>query len=105
VNGKRVLLGYQSVRLSSTPEEVENDRRVLVAFAQRRGYQLGLIYTEMVAAGELSAFERLLAAVRQGDVAAVGVPTEADLGRMPRIRHWLRFRIEETGVPLLVAQP
>jgi hypothetical protein len=104
MNARPLLLAYQSVRFDSTPDTVENDRRILLAYAQRQGYALGVIYTELASTGELSAFDRLLEAVRRGGVAAVAVASEADLGQMPRIRDWIRARVQATGVPLLVVQ-
>lgn len=96
-----ILLGYQRVRESS-PDQAENDLRVLRAFAEREGYALGPVYTSI--AGDLGAFERLIAGARDGEGAAVGVSSEADLGGTARERFQLRSQLKAAGIPLLVAQ-
>jgi hypothetical protein len=103
-NANPVLLGYQSLRLDSSPDAAENGRRILAAYAQREGYTLGLIFTD-VAYGRMVAFDALLNAVRAGGVAAVGVPTIDDLSSMPRMREAMRLRLEHAGgVRVVVAQ-
>ena len=105
MNTKPLLLGYQSLRLDSSPDAAENGRHILAAYAGREGYTLGVIFTDLVY-GRMAAFEALLTAVRAGGVAAVGVPTRDDLSSMPRMREAMRLRLEHAGgVPVVVAQP
>jgi hypothetical protein len=104
MNAKPLMLGYQSLRLDSSPDAAENGRRILAAYAQREGFALGVIFTD-VAYGRMAAFEALLNAVRAGGVAAVGVPTRDDLSPMPRMREAMRLRLENVGgVPVVVVQ-
>jgi hypothetical protein len=104
VNAKPLLVGYQSLGLDSSPDAAENGRRILAAYAQREGYTLGMIFTD-VAYGRMAAFEALLDAVRAGGVAAVAVPTRDDLSPMPRMREAMRLRLEHAGgVRVVVVQ-
>jgi hypothetical protein len=101
---KPLLVGYQSLRLDSSPDAAENGRRILAAYAQREGFALGVIFTD-VAYGRMAAFEALLDAVRAGGVAVVGVPTREDLSPMPRMREAMRLRLEHAGgVRVVVVQ-
>jgi hypothetical protein len=99
---KPVVIGYQRVRDGDSPVGLENDRRVMAAFAEREGFCLGTIFTDL--RGEVSALARLVASVEAGGVAAVVVVSEADLGLTARGRSILQRLIENAGTRLLVAQ-
>lgn len=104
MSAKPLLLGYQSLRLDSTDDAAENGRRVLAAFADREGYAMGAIFTDLVY-GRMAAFDALLDAVSTGGVAVVGIPTPEDLSPMPRLREAMRLRLQQAGgVPILIVQ-
>ena len=103
---KPILFGYQTVRLSTTPEEVARGREALAAFAIREGFALGEVFVERDVDRPCSAFAALILAARRSGVEAVAVPTTADLGRLPRVRWLMRYRLErEAGVRVLVVRP
>ena len=103
---KPILFGYQTVRLSTTPEEVARGREALAAFAIREGFALGEVFVERDVDRPCSAFAALISAARRSGVEAVAVPTTADLGRLPRVRWLMRYRLErEAGVRVLVVRP
>jgi hypothetical protein len=104
VEPRPTMVGYQTLRLDSSADAAENGRRLLAAYAEAEGYALATVFTEVLIEGRMSAYEALVAAIETGDVAAVAVPTLDDLGRMPRIREYLRGRLEKLGVRVLVAQ-
>jgi hypothetical protein len=100
-----ILLGYQTLRLDSGPEAAENGQRVLRAFAEREGFTLETVFTEVAYEGRLSALSALLERINRGGIAAVVVASPDDLGRLPRVRQAMRARLEREGhVRVLVAQ-
>jgi citrate lyase beta subunit len=102
---KPLLFGYQRAALGSSPDEIENGRRILTAFAAAEGYALGEIFLEHDVNKPLSALAALIDAARRTEVTAVVVPTLADLGRLPRVRVELAKRLQrEAGVRVLTAQ-
>jgi hypothetical protein len=94
-----VLLGFQRIQETS-PDRVENDLRVLKRLLIVRGTPWVLFSPQPQ--GSAGAWERLLASVRGGEAAAVGVPSEADLGGTARERTYLRAQLRDAGVRLLV---
>jgi hypothetical protein len=102
---KPILFGYQTVRLNTPAEEVAKGREALAAFALREGFALGEVFVERDADRPCSALAALICAARRSGVAAVAVPTTDDLGRLPRVRWLMRYRLErEAGVRVLVVQ-
>jgi hypothetical protein len=103
---KPILFGYQTVRASTPAEEVAKGREELVAFALREGFALGEVFVERDINRPSSALTALIFAARRSEVAAVAVPTTNDLGRLPRVRWLMRYRLErEAGVRVLVVRP
>jgi hypothetical protein len=103
---KPILFGYQTVRVSTPAEEVAKGREELVAFALREGFALGEVFVERDINRPSSALTALIFAARRAEVAAVAVPTANDLGRLPRVRWLMRYRLErEAGVQVLVVRP
>jgi hypothetical protein len=102
---KPILFGYQTVRVSTPVEEVAKGREEIAAFALREGFALGEVFVERDAHQPSAALSALIAAARRSGVAAVAVPTTADLGRLPRVRWLMRYRLErEAGVRVLVVR-
>ena len=100
---KPVLYGYQTARAGTPAFEIDRGREALAAFAQREGFALGEIFVERDANHPSSALTALISAARRSGVAAVAVPTDEDLGRLPRVRRLMRTRLErEAGVQVLV---
>ena len=103
---KPILFGYQTVRVSSSAAEVAKGREALAAFAIREGFALAEVFVERDVDRPCSALAALICAARRSNVAAVAVPTSADLGKLPRVRWLMRYRLErEAGVRVLVVQP
>jgi hypothetical protein len=103
---KPILFGYQTVRVSTPAEEVAKGREELVAFALREGFALAEVFVERDIDRPSSALTALIFAARRSEVAAVAVPTTNDLGRLPRVRWLMRYRLErEAGVRVLVVRP
>ena len=91
------MLGYQAEKSG------ESGRVALEVFAQAEGYALGNVFVE-VGPAPGSAMSALVEAVARENPAVVGVPSMADLGRVPRMQDLLYVRLSrETGVPVLVA--
>jgi hypothetical protein len=102
---KPILFGYQTVRLSTPVEEVAQGREALAAFALREGFALAEVFVERDVDRPCSALSALISAARRAQVEAVAVPTAADLGKLPRVRWLMRYRLErEAGVRVLVVQ-
>jgi len=102
---KPILFGYQTVRSSTPAEAVAKGREELAAFAIREGFALGEVFVERDVDRPCSALAALIAAARRSPVAAVAVPTTDDLGRLPRVRWLMRYRLErEAGVRVLVVR-
>ena len=102
---KPILFGYQTVRVSTPAAEVARGRDALAAFAIREGFALGEVFVERDVDRPCSALAALISAARRSNVAAVAVPTTADLGKLPRVRWLMRYRLErEAGVRVLVVQ-
>jgi hypothetical protein len=102
---KPILFGYQTVRLSTPAEAVAKGREELAAFALREGFALGEVFVERDVDRPCSALAALISAARRSGVAAVAVPTTDDLGRLPRVRWLMRYRLErEAGVRVLVVR-
>jgi hypothetical protein len=100
---KPILVGYQTVRVSTSYEEVEHGRRLLAEFAAREGYALAGIFVERDANHPCSALVALIETAQRGDISAIAVPTRADLGGLPRVQRLTRERlIRETGVPVVI---
>ena len=103
---KPILFGYQTVRVSTPAEDVARGREALAAFAIREGFALAEVFVERDIDQPCSALSALISAARRSNVAAVAVPTTADLGRLPRVRWLMRYRLErEAGVRVLIVQP
>jgi hypothetical protein len=100
------MVGYQQVRVSSSPDDVARGRRALVDYAAREGFALADVLVERDANRPCSALVALIDLVRGSDVAAVAVPTPLDLGRLPRVQRLTRERLErEGGVRVIVVEP
>jgi hypothetical protein len=105
---KPLLLGYQLVRIDTPRIEVTNGRRLLKAYAARRGFALGPLYIEQNVNEPCSALVAVIDANAQRSrpwVTAVGVARATDLGRLRRVQRLTSERLErECGVPVLVAE-
>jgi hypothetical protein len=100
---KPVLIGYQTVRVSSSADEVAKGRRALADYAAKEGFSLADILIERDASRPRSALVALIDLVRRSDVAAVAVPTSLDLGRLPRVQRLTQERFErEAGVRVII---
>jgi hypothetical protein len=102
VNVRPLVVGYQRLRARSSPEQVENDRRVICAYAERTGYALGLTYIDH--GPDYGALEQVLHVLARGEACGVIVASEGDLGDLGRVRNYVRARIEGAGGRLLIAQ-
>jgi hypothetical protein len=101
---KPIMVGYQQVRVSSSPEDVARGRELLADYAARESFSLGDILVERDVNRPCSALVALIELVRRSDVAVVATPF--DLGRLPRVQRLTRERLErEGGVRVVVVEP
>jgi hypothetical protein len=100
---KPLLFGYQQVRLDAPRDAAARGQRLLANFAAREGFALGGVFVERDVNRPCSALVALIDAARRCGATAVAVPTAEDLGRLPRVRHLMRRRLErEAGCRVLV---
>ena len=85
-----LMLGYQ---VASTSAAVRAGDRDFVTFAGKSGYTAGALYVESGSRRGTSALAALVQEARRQDVAAIAVPTAADLGRTAALQQLMRDRI------------
>jgi hypothetical protein len=103
---KPILVGYQTIRIDTSSDDVARGRQLLAEFAAREGFALTEIYVERDPNRPCSALTALIEAARRDSIAAVAVPTLDDLGRLPRVRRIMRDRLQrDAGVRVLVVEP
>jgi hypothetical protein len=102
---KPLLLGFQSVLDSSTPAVLNAGLHTMAVFVQREGYAMGQVFLVAGTTCVLTVVNALSEAVKRDGVAAVAVPTAADLGRTRQEQHVMRELIQRVaGVPLRIVE-
>jgi hypothetical protein len=100
-----LLFGYLHPQPGTPREVLDALKRQLTTYAEREGFCLGEIFVERPEANS-SAFNGLLAALKQHEARAVAVPTLYHLARFPGLQLAMKEHLErETGARLLVMYP
>jgi hypothetical protein len=101
-----IVVGYQSTRISTGPEQVAASRERLAGFVARQGWKLGQVFVDDNANTPQAAYLDAILAARDPQVAGVVVPSLRDLAGDPVAAWSLRDRMErEAGVGVVVTEP
>jgi len=98
---KPLLFGYHSARAGLPTEHLVEVRNRLTVFASTEGYALAGIWADS-AEQPATAMQAMLDSAERREIAAVAVPSLADLGTDELMQHATRERLERAGVRVLV---